>query len=99
MLERGHQRRRTRLDQTHAPWQKRPARDPGLIKRRLGSWLGRFPAAQRLIEVTVEQNDHGQACGLQITERAEGAAWAQHAPGAYLLLTKCMETDPAPLWR
>jgi transposase len=99
MIELARQRLRAKLDKTHASLQKRPARDPGLIERRVGRWLGRYPAAERLIEVTVERNDQGQACGLKITERAERTAWAQQAHGAYLLHTNCTETDPAKLWR
>jgi transposase len=99
MIELARQRLRAQLDKTHASLQKRPARDPGLIERRVGRWLGRYPAAERLLEVIVERNDQGQACGLKITERAERTAWAEHAHGAYLLRTNCTEKDPAKLWR
>jgi hypothetical protein len=99
MLELARQRLRAKLDQTHTSLQKRPARDPGVIERRIGRWLGRFPAAERLLDVTVERNAAGQAMGLKITERAERSAWAGHAHGAYLLRTNCTEKDPAKLWR
>jgi transposase len=99
MMERARQRLRTQLDKTHARLQRRPLKDPGPIERRIGCWLGRFPAAERLLEVTVERNLDGQACGLKILERADRAVWAQHAQGAYLLRTNCPEQDPAKLWR
>ena len=99
MIELARKRLRAQLDKTHAGLQKRPARDPGVIERRIGRWLGRFPAAERLIEVTVERNAQGQASGLKITERAERSAWAAHAHGAYLLRTNWLEKDPAKLWR
>ena len=99
MLELARQRLRAKLDQTHTSLQKRPARDPGVIERRIGRWLGRFPAAERLLDVTVERNAAGHATGLKITERAERSAWAGHAHGAYLLRTNCTEKDPAKLWR
>jgi transposase len=99
MIELARKRLRTQLDKAHASLQKRPARDPGVIERRIGRWLGRFPAAERLIEVTVERNAQGQASGLKINERAERSAWAAHAHGAYLLRTNCTEKDPAKLWR
>ena len=99
MLELARQRLRAKLDQTHTSLQKRPARNPGVIERRLGRWLGRFPAAERLLDVTVERNAAGQAMGLKITERAERSAWAGHAHGAYLLRTNCTAKDPAKLWR
>jgi len=99
MIQLARKRLRAQLDKTHACLQKRPAREPGVIERRIGRWLGRFPAAERLMEVTVERNAQGQACGLKITERAERSAWAEHAHGAYLLRTNCPEKDPAKLWR
>lgn len=40
-------------------------------------WLGRYPSAERLMEVSVQRNSRGHACGLKITERAERTAWAQ----------------------
>jgi len=99
MIELARQRLRVQLDKTHAGLQKRPARDPGRIERRVGRWLGRFPAAERLIEVTVERNVKGRASGLKIVERADRSAWAELAQGAYLLRTNCPEKDPAQLWR
>jgi transposase len=99
MIELAHQRLRAQLDKTHATLQRRPAKDAGKIERRLGRWLGRFPAAERLIEVTVERDAQHRACGLKITERAERTQWAAHAHGAYLLRTNCVEKDPAQLWR
>lgn len=99
MIELARQRLRVQLDKTHATLQQRPARDPGRIERRVGRWLGRYPAAEPLIEVSVQRNDQGQACGLKITERAERTAWAQQAHGAYLLRTNCTEKDPSKVWR
>jgi transposase len=99
MIELARKRLRGQLDKTHASLQKRPARDPGVIERRIGRWLGRFPAAERLLSVTVERNAAGQATGLKITEHADRTAWAELAQGAYLLRTNCTEKDPAKLWR
>ena len=99
MIELARKRLRTQLDKTHASLQKRPARDAGAIERRIGRWLGRFPAAERLISVVVERNPEGSATGLKITEHAERSAWAELAHGAYLLRTNCTEKDPAKLWR
>ena len=99
MLELARKRLRAQLDKTHASLQKRAARDPGVIERRIGRWLGRFPAAERLLSVVVQRNDQGQATGLHITEHPERSAWAEQAHGAYLLRTNCTENDPAKLWR
>jgi transposase len=99
MIERARQRLRAQLDKTHARLQRRPVKDAGKIERRIGRWLGRFPAAERLIEVTIQRDTEQRACGLNITERAERTQWAAHAHGAYLLRTNCVEKDPAQLWR
>jgi hypothetical protein len=53
----------------------------------------------RLLKPQVERDAAGRACGLKIVERADRAAWAQHAHGAYLLRTNCLEEDPAKVWR
>ena len=99
MIELARQRLRAQLDKTHASLQRRPSKDTGAIERRIGRWLGRFASAERLIQVSVERDGQGRACGLKITERAERTAWARHAHGAYLLRTNCTETDPVKLWR
>ncbi len=99
MIELARQRLRAQLDKTHASLQKRAVRDAGRVERRIGRWLGRFPAAERLLSVEVERNAQGQATGLNITEHAQRSAWAQQAQGAYLLRTNCMEQEPAKLWR
>ncbi len=99
MIELARQRLRAQLDKTHAALQKRAARDAGRIERRIGRWLGRFPAAERLLSVVVERNAQGHATGLKITEHAERSAWAEQAHGAYLLRTNCTEKDPTQLWR
>ena len=99
MLEGQRLRLRAQLDKTHASLVRRPAKEPGKIERRIGRWLGRFPVAERLLEVEVERDAKGRACGLKITERSERSAWAAHVHGAYLLRTNCTEQDPAKLWR
>jgi transposase len=99
MIELARKRLRIQLDKTHATLQRRPAKDAGKIERRIGRWLGRFPAAERLIDVTVARDHQQRACALKITERAERTQWAAHTHGAYLLRTNCVEKDPAQLWR
>jgi transposase len=99
MIELARKRLRAQLDKADASLRKRAARDAGLIERRIGRWLGRFPAAERLLSVTVERNPQGHAIGLQMTEHADRTAWAELAHGAYLLRTNCPEKEPAKLWR
>jgi len=99
MLELARKRLRAQLDKTHASLQRRPAKDSNVIEWRVGRWLGRFAAAERLLEVTVQRDANNHACGLSITERAERTTWAEQAHGAYLLRTNCTEKDPVKLWR
>lgn len=99
MIELARQRLRAQLDKLHASLQRRPVRDAEKVGRRIGRWLGRFPAAERLIEVVVERDGQQRACALKITQRAERTQWAAHAQGAYLLRTNCTEKDPVQLWR
>lgn len=99
MIQLQRQRLRAKLDQTHQHLQRHPSRDAGPIERRIGRWLGRFPAAERLIEVSVERDAEYRACGLKINDHADRVTWAQQAHGAYLLRTNCPEKDPAQLWK
>lgn len=99
MIELQRQRLMAQLEKTHASLQRRPVTDAGVVERRIGRWLGRFAAAERLIEVVVQRDAEGRACGLKMVERAERTVWAEQAQGAYLLRTNCPERDPAQLWR
>ena len=80
---------------------KRPRTAPDLetLGRRIGCWLGRYPAAARLLEIIVIKDAAARAVGLQVTCPLEKGAHADLAKGAYLLRTNCTETDPAKLWR
>jgi len=95
MLDLQRQRLMAQLEKTHGSLCKRPVKDPGRIERRIGRWLGRYPGAEKLIEVTVERDAQGRACGLAISEKEGRQSWAQLAHGAYLLRTNCTEKDPA----
>jgi len=69
------------------------------VERRIGRWLGRYPAAAKLFEVSVALDAHGAPCGLVLACRWERGAWAHRAHGAYLLRTNCLEKDPVKLWQ
>lgn len=69
------------------------------VERRIGRWLGRYPAAAKLFEVSVAVEASGAPCGLVIACRWERGAWAHRAHGAYLLRTNCLEKDPVKLWQ
>jgi transposase len=97
MLERQRERLRAHLETIDASLRKRP-QDPEAVGRRIGRWLGRHTAAEKLfrVEVIVEK---GRAVRLQIEEDEGRRDWAQAAQGAYLLRTNCTETDPVQLWK
>lgn len=68
------------------------------VERRIGRWLGRYPAADKLFEVKVLENDQQQAYGLAIACRVDRAQWAQQAQGAYLLQSNWPENNPTKFW-
>lgn len=98
MLRGQQQRLRVKCAQIDAALRKRPSDRPDLIERKIGKWLGRNSAAEKIfhIEVLVE---NGRAVGLRVTEDEQKLQWAASAHGAYLLRTNCTETDPAKLWQ
>lgn len=98
MLELQRQRLLSKLEHVHDSLQRRPV-TVDVMERRIGRWLGRFPGAERLLEVDVCRDPKGRACGLRIVERKEKATWAQHAHGAYMLRTNYPERDPQQLWK
>ena len=69
------------------------------VERRIGRWLGRYPAAAKLFEISVALEASGAPCGLVIACYWERGAWAHRAHGAYLLRTNCLEKDPVKLWQ
>jgi transposase len=99
MLELRRQRLKTELEKIDAALKRKPVTDVGPIERRIGRWMGKYAAAERLIEAKLVRNEAGAACGLEIQERAGPSEWARHAHGAYLLRTNCTEMNPVALWR
>ena len=97
MLACQEQRLWQKLWQIHQSLEKKPA-PAQRIERRVGRWLGRYPAADKLFEVEVSLNEQGQACGLSVACVLERNQWSAQAHGAYLLRTNCTEQDPAKLW-
>jgi transposase len=98
MLARQEERLWQKLLEIHRGLQKKPA-PLGEVERRVGRWLGRYPAADKLFAVSVELDADQQACGLNLACRVDRNHWARQAQGAYLLRTNCTEKDPAQLWR
>ncbi len=97
MLARQEQRLWQKLLEIHQSLQKKPA-GADKIERRVGRWLGRYPAADKLFEVEVQLNERQQACGLSVACLVDRNQWAAQAHGAYLLRTNCIEQDPAKVW-
>ena len=73
-------------------------RTAGVAERRIGRWLGRFPAAAGMMQAEVVCRS-GIPADLTITRREACREWAELSHGAYLLRTNITEKDPAKLWR
>ena len=99
MLDRQLDRLKTELNQIHARLQRAPEADLEKAGRRIGCWLGKYPAAAGVLVVTLQKDETARAIGLVITERTEKLAWSRLAHGAYLLRTNHPGGDPAALWR
>lgn len=97
MLRRQRDRLRQKLIQIDTSLRKHKAK-PEPIERRIGKWLGRNTAAEKVFHVEVI-SESGWAVGLRIEEDENKLSWAQAAQGAYLLRTNCQEQDPKKLWR
>jgi transposase len=97
MLRLKQQRLRAKLEEIDAALKKRPG-DPKAVERRVGKWMGRYPAAERFFRVEV-QIQESLAVRLKIKEEHTKLDWASAAHGSYLLRTNCMEQDPCKLWR
>jgi len=99
MLDRQLERLRAELCKLDAALRQHPNKDLEAVGRRIGRWLGRYPAAATVLQVQVEKDVKGRACALQINERTDRLEWARMAHGAYLLRTNHASSDPADLWR
>jgi transposase len=99
MLEKQIVRLRKALDKIDAGLRKHPSTQALKVERRIGRWLGRNPAADRVFEVEVLRDAADRACGLQITEQIDRRDWASLAQGAYLLRTNHIAEDPTELWK
>jgi transposase len=99
MLDRQVEKLCLELQKIDQALQRRPASDLESVGRRIGRWLGRYPAAAGVVSVAVTQDAKQRAVGLVITSRLQKGQERDRHHGAYLLRTNCTETDPAKLWR
>ena len=98
MLRQKFERLLGKLEAIDRSLRKRPSRNAGAIERRIGRWLGRYPAAETMVEVTVIGDGRGRAMGLEIRRKEQRLDWALMAHGAYLLRTNCPQSDPCAFW-
>lgn len=99
MLDRQLGRLKTELNQIHTHLRRAPEADLEKAGRRIGRWLGKYPAAAGVLVITLQKDERARACGLAIAERAEKLEWSRRAHGAYLLRTNYPGGDPAATWR
>ncbi len=100
MLDRQVKRLTVELDKIHTSLQRRPTDDVEKLGRRIGKWMGKYPAAARLTKAEVIRDTKtGFATGLKIQTDQSKSDWAESSHGAYLLRTNCEENDPAQLWK
>jgi transposase len=93
------ERLRGELEKINRSLQARPQSDLEKVGRRIGRWLGKYPAACAVFKVTLLKDQNGHACALNISERTEKLEWSRLAHGAYLLRSNYPSDDPAQLWK
>ena len=99
MLEQKRVRLLAKLDEIDKSLKKQP-RKIEVAERRVGRWLGRYSAAERLFQIEVIRDESKtKAIGLEITKKDVPATWAELSHGTYLLRTNCTEQDPTKLWQ
>jgi transposase len=99
MLQQKIDRLRAELAKIDTGLRKRPSAKAESVERRIGRWLGRYPAAGAMFTVTLEKDSQGLGCGLKVEEQTQRLEWARLAHGAYLLRTNHSSADPVELWR
>lgn len=99
MLKRQVDRLRAHLEKIDASLRRKPKAKIGPIERRIGRWMGRYPAAAAVFTVELEYDSQQQACALSVREHADRYQWAYRAHGAYILRTNYVEGDESDLWK
>lgn len=67
--------------------------------KRIGRWSGRYPKAERLMDVELVKDARGRLVDLKIERRMNRADWVEKTHGCYLLRTNLTEEDPKVLWK
>lgn len=99
MLGRQMTRLTEELAKIDASLRRRPATEIGPMERRIGRWMGKYPAAARWVRAEIIRDGTGRAIELELSCPVKEGEHPTLAKGAYLLRTNCTETDPAKLWR
>ena len=99
MLKRQMDRLREPLEKIDAALRRKPTAKIGPIERRIGRWMGRYPAAAAVFTVELEYDNQQQACALCVREQADRYQWACRAHGAYMLRTNYVQGDESDLWK
>jgi len=99
MLERQMDRLSEELLKVDRSLRRHAQADTGKVERRIGRWLGKYPAAAKWLEAELLLDGQKRAAGLRLSCRLSEQGHPLLAKGAYLLRTNCTETDPAKLWR
>ena len=99
MLERQMSALTEELLKIDASLRRRPTPEVGPVERRIGRWMGRYPAAARWLKADLVRDEEGTATALELSCPVKEGEHPTLTKGAYLLRTNCTETDPAKLWR
>ena len=99
MLKRQVDRLRMHLAKIDTSLRRKPTHEIGPIERRIGRWMGRYPAAASVFTVALEYDSQKQACALSVNEHTDRYKWACRAHGAYMLRTNYIEGDESDLWK
>jgi transposase len=99
MLQRQVDRLREKLDKIDAALRRKPTTKIGPVERRIGRWLGRYPAAAVVFSVEIHYDNEQRACHVSVREHTDRYQWACRAHGAYLLRTNYVEGDERALWK
>lgn len=99
MLARQSDRLSAELVKIDASLRRKPEPDLEKLGRRIGRWLGKYPAAAKIVGAGVLRDGQGAAHGLEISTSLDKGRRTDGHHGAYILRTNCTETDPAKLWR
>ena len=99
MLERQVQRLEEKFQGVKAAIMAGRVKNEATAGKRIGRWSGRYPKAEKLIDVELIKNSDGRLVDLKIERRMDRTDWAEKATGCYLLRTNLAEEDPEKLWK